>query len=140
MEYKEFNNKYVLRLEKGEEVVKTLKDFCKENEIYAGSIKALGACDFIKVGYFDINKKEYFSKDFNGSLEVAFLYGNISKKDDEVYLHFHITFGDEEFNSYSGHLNEAIVSATFEVEIIKENVHLDRKFSEEIGLNLYKFD
>jgi uncharacterized protein len=47
---------------------------------------------------------------------------------------------DKENKSMGGHLNSAIVSATFEgvIEIIDGEI--DRKFSDEIGLNLIDFN
>jgi predicted DNA-binding protein with PD1-like motif len=56
-----------------------------------------------------------------------------------IYLHCHVNLGNEEFGSHAGHLNSAVVSATFEgiIDVIEGKV--ERKFSEEIGLNLYHF-
>ncbi len=56
----------------------------------------------------------------------------------EVYLHLHITLSDSHCNAFGGHLNSAIVSGTCEVVIGIIEGEVDREFSEEIGLNLYK--
>ena len=42
-------------------------------------------------------------------------------------------------NSFSGHLNSAYVSATCELVIDVAEGRVDRKFSDEIGLNLLEF-
>jgi hypothetical protein len=57
----------------------------------------------------------------------------------EIYLHIHINLCDSSYNSFGGHLNYAIVSATFEGIIEKIDGTIDRELNEEIGLNLIKF-
>ena len=57
MDYKKFNNKYVVRLDKGEELVEELKKFCKDQKIKLGSISGLGATDKITIGLFDVKDK-----------------------------------------------------------------------------------
>ena len=47
--------------------------------------------------------------------------------------------GDRASNVYGGHLNRAIVGATCEMFIHVIPGEIDRKFSEEIGLNLIEF-
>ena len=56
-----------------------------------------------------------------------------------VYLHLHIAAGDEEGLVHGGHLNRAIISATAEIQIQVIDGEIGREFSEEIGLNLFKF-
>ncbi len=139
MESKKTGNRYIVRLDKGEEVVETIKLFCKKNDIKLGQFTGLGAADKIKVGLFNVKTKEYHSKEFTGDYEIAPLYGNITTMNGEIYLHFHINFSDDKHNSYGGHLNYAFVSATFEgvIEVIEGAV--DRQFDKDVGLNLLKF-
>ncbi|MHA2504609.1 MAG: PCC domain-containing protein, partial [Candidatus Kariarchaeaceae archaeon] len=71
--------------------------------------------------------------------EIASFIGNISQFEDDVYLHCHIVLGRSDFSTLSGHCHEAVVGATFEGVIFKGTSDVSRVFSEEIGLNLYKF-
>lgn len=140
MEYKKFNNKYILRLDRGDEIVETLKRFCERENITLGSIQGIGAVNKATVGLFEISTKKYHSSELNGDFEITSLLGNISTMNGETYLHLHINLADKEHKVYGGHLNSAVISATGEiiVEAIEGNV--DREFSENIGLNLYKFN
>ena len=139
MEYRRFENSYVIRLNKGEEVIDSLKQLCRDENIKLGEIPGLGASDFVEIGVFNVNTKEYNTKKIEGMFEITSLVGNVTKKDGEVYLHMHINFGDDEGFVRGGHLVKATVSATSEIilRIIEGNV--GRKLSSEIGLNLFDF-
>lgn len=139
MEYRKFGNKYIIRIDKGEEVVEILKKFCKEHTIKLGSITGLGATNRVTIGLFEAQSKKYFSKELTGNHEIAPLYGNITTMGGEVYLHMHVNLGNDEHKSFAGHLNSAFVSATVEVIIDAFEGEVDRKFSDEIGLNLLRF-
>ena len=139
MEYKKFNNKYIVRVDKGEEIVATLKKFCEDNNIKLGTITGIGATNNAKIGLFNVEEKKYYSKELTGDHEIAPLYGNISTMKGKVYLHMHANLCDQENKAFGGHLNSAVVSATFEAVIDVIDGEVDREFNEEIGLNLYKF-
>lgn len=139
MKHRKFGDKYVVRLEKGEEIVESLTRFCKENDIKLGRVTAIGAANKVTIGLFNTETKEYHSTDLTGDMEITNLAGNISRMDGEVYLHLHITVCDEENNAYGGHLNSAVISATCEMIIDVIDGNVDRKLDEEIGLNLFKF-
>ncbi|MEG6617111.1 PPC domain-containing DNA-binding protein [Peptococcaceae bacterium 1198_IL3148] len=139
MEYNRFGNKIVLRLDKGEEVVQSIKTICAENDIKLGSITGLGAVNKVVIGLFETDIKHYHSQEFTGDMEITSLIGNISRMNGEVYLHCHATLGNKEFNIIGGHLNSAVISATGEIIIDIIDGEVDREFSEEIGLNLIKF-
>ncbi|HEA84077.1 MAG TPA: DNA-binding protein [Thermodesulfobacterium geofontis] len=139
MEYKKFNNKYIVRIDKGEEIVETLKKFCEDNNIKLGTIRGIGATNSAKVGLYNTEEKKYYSKELKGDHEIAPLYGNISTMKGNVYLHIHANLCNQENKAFGGHLNSAVVSATFEAVIEVIDGEVDRAFNEEIGLNLYKF-
>ncbi len=139
MEYRIFGQTVVLRLEKGEEVIESITELCKKEDIKLGSISGLGAANYVTVGLFKIDEKKYYSNTFEEDFEITNLTGNISRMNGEVYLHIHGTFANIEGKCIGGHLNKAIISATSEIIINIINGEVDREFSEEIGLNLIKF-
>jgi predicted DNA-binding protein with PD1-like motif len=136
MKAKKFENKIIIRIDKGEEIVESLTRICKEFNITFGSVSGIGAANKIKVGLFDPDTKEYYSKEFEGNFEISPLSGNVTAMNDEIYLHLHINFCDANHISFGGHLNSAIVSATSECIIEITNGAVERKYSDEIGLNL----
>ena len=129
----------IIRLEKGDELVESIMKICEEEKIKTGIISGIGACGEIEAGYFDTVEKEYHSKIFKGHLEIVSLSRNYTQMDGKPYGHFHIGFSDEECNLKGGHLNRAIVSATAEIFVQGMDRGIDRKFSDEIGLNLMEF-
>lgn len=140
MEYRRFGDKYVVRLNRGEEIVEALTAFCKETDLKLGRVTAIGAANKVKIGLFNTETKEYHSKELNGDMEITNLSGNISRMNGEIYLHLHITVCDENNNAYGGHLNSAVISATCEMIIDIIDGYVDRIHDEETGLNLFKFD
>ncbi|HIT70855.1 MAG TPA: DNA-binding protein [Candidatus Scatovivens faecipullorum] len=139
MEYRKFDDTYVVRLNKGEEVIESLKDLCKNENIELAEITGLGASNLVEIGVFNVNTKEYNTKIFEGMFEITSLIGNATRKDGEVYLHIHINFGDEEGLVKGGHLVRSIISATSEIVVRRINGKVGRKLSNEIGLNLLEF-
>ena len=57
----------------------------------------------------------------------------------EFYSHIHMSAGNDKGEVFGGHLNRAIVSATCEMVINIIDGTVDREFSDDIGLNLFKF-
>ncbi|WP_422484938.1 PPC domain-containing DNA-binding protein [Gudongella sp. DL1XJH-153] len=139
MEFTKFGNKYIVRLDKGEEIVETLKEFCNQHEIRLGWIKGIGAVGEATVGLFETAKKEYHSVDLEGDYEITSLLGNISTMNGETYLHLHITLGDDKYKILGGHFSRGVISATGEFLIESIDGEVDREFNDEVGLNLYKF-
>ncbi|MBR4809998.1 MAG: DNA-binding protein [Bacteroidales bacterium] len=132
--------KYVLSLDNHVEIVEALKVFCKENEIYAGSISGLGAVSEATFRFLDPATKKYVDKAFNEQMEITNLTGNISVKDGEPYLHIHVTAGRRDYTCIGGHLLSARVNGACEL-IVEDffDATLGRRFDEETGLNLYDF-
>ena len=137
MKYQRFDDTYVVRLEKGEEVVNSLKKLCDKEDIRLASIEGLGASNHVIVGLYDLDQKVYHKKEFNEAFEITSLIGNISRMNDESYLHIHINLADENMKTFGGHLYECVISATCELFIRVINGEVNRFKDEDSGLNLY---
>ncbi len=135
---RKIGSKWFIRLQKGEEVVQSLKEFCEQNQIKLGSISGIGACKNVTMGLYDPQKKEYFKRTFPEDMEMAALLGNVSTMNQEIYLHLHATFSNEKLEAVAGHLNEATICATGEIIIDQVEGTIDRKKDEEIGINLWQ--
>lgn len=139
MQYKKFGNKYYVRIDKGEEILSSLKAICYAEKINLAEVKALGAVNDFTVGLFDTREKKYHSNRFQIAAEIVSLWGTVTTMNGEVYLHIHMSAGDSEGHVFGGHLNSAIVSATCEMIIEVSEGTVERKFSEDVGLNLFEF-
>ena len=138
MEYKRENEKYFIKLEKGEEVIKTLTLFCYQNDIKSGIISGIGGANEVTVKFFDIDKKEYVPKDFSAkNFEILSLTGNVSLVEEKPFIHIHAIFGDSEYKIFGGHLSKAVIGITAEIEIRKTEHVLIRKPDSEFGLNYW---
>ena len=136
MYYKRFNNKVVVRIDSGEEIIATLKQLCKNLHINFGSITGIGATSDVMIGLMNTKTKKYQSTRLTGDHEISSLVGNITTMDGDVNLHCHVTVCNTELKTYGGHLTSAVVSATFEGVIDIIDGQVNRKFDQAVGLNL----
>ena len=140
MEYRKFDSTYLVRLDRGEEILEQVKALAVKEGIHLASVQALGAVNDVTVGVFYTAEKEYHANSFQGDMEIVSLTGTITAMDGQPYLHLHMSAGDAQGHVVGGHLNRAVVSATCEMVVTEINGEVGRKFSEEIGLNLFQFD
>lgn len=136
MQYKRFVDTYVLRLERGEEIIDSLKTLVEKEEIKGGSFYGLGAVRDVSLGYFDVEKKEYNEKSFDQEFELTSLVGDVSFLDEKIIVHAHVTLADQDFKAFAGHLNQAKVTATVEIILRPIDGRLRRMPDPVIGLNL----
>ncbi len=139
MEYRRFHDTIILRADPDEEICEALLSVAETEQIALAEISGLGAIKEFTTGLFDTAEKKYNSNDFTGLYEITSLVGTLTRKDGQPYLHVHMSAGDRKGNVVGGHLNRAVVSATAEIVIRVIGGEAGRKFSEEIGLNLYQF-
>ncbi len=139
MEYRRFENTIIARIDKGEEILDKVKEIALKEEIKLASVQALGAIQQFTAGVFKTDEKKYLANEFEGSFEIVSLTGTINTMDGEFYTHLHMSAANEKGQVFGGHLNRAVVSATCEMVITVIPGHVDRKYGEEIGLNLFQF-
>ena len=139
MDYRRFNDTYILRIDRGEEVLETLKALCSKEDIRLAQVDALGAVDHAVVSVYDVPTKTFFKKELDGPMEIAGLTGSVTRKDGEPYLHLHGSLCDRELKAWGGHINALRVSATCEMIIRVIPGEVGRRLDENIGLNLFEF-
>ena len=139
MEYRRFGNTIVARIDRGEEILAAVREIAGTEHIQLASVSALGAINDFTVGVYNVDEKQYHANDFKGNFEIVSLTGTINTMDGEFYTHLHMSAGDEKGQVFGGHLNRAVVSAVCEMVITVIDGVVDRRFSEEIGLNLFRF-
>lgn len=137
MVYKKIDNTYIVRLNRGEEVISEITNLCIKENIKLGNISGLGATDNLTVGLYNVEEKKYHKNNLIGAYEITSIIGNISTMNNKPYLHIHVTVADQNSNAFGGHLNECHISATCEMIITKIDGEIDRFLDEETGLNLY---
>ncbi|MCD8917703.1 PPC domain-containing DNA-binding protein [Staphylococcus gallinarum] len=136
MLYQEDNNTIVLVLEQGEDIVEAVTDIARDKNGKFGTVSGIGACSEVELNFYNLETKTYEKKLIQEPLELTSLLGNISHIDDQPFAHLHATFGTNKYETYSGHLSKATVSATAEIVITMTNLDINRKFNDKIGLNL----
>ena len=129
-------NAYIVRLEKGEEIVRTLTDFCREQKIENASIMGIGSIENPTLAHYKVDDKKYSEKVFTGVYEVTALLGNVMLSEGEPLIHPHITISDEHMQAFAGHLVKGTVSATLEVLITVYPSTISKTYDENIGLKL----
>lgn len=139
MEFRRFENAYVIRMDRGEEVMATLTALCEQEGIRLASVEAIGAVDRAVVGLYDVDKKVFHRKEFQEPMELTSLLGTVTEKDGKPYLHLHATLCDANMQTRGGHVNELNISATCEMVLRLLPGSVGRRPDEATGLNLFSF-
>ena len=116
MEYRKFGSTYILRIDRGEEILASITTLCNAEKIRLGSVSGIGAVGEVTLGVFNREKFAYESTTYTGDYEIASCSGTITTKEGETYLHIHMAVGNAvKDECHGGHLNRAVVSLTGEI-------------------------
>lgn len=140
MFFQKIGTDYLVRLEVGDELVTSLAALCRQENVLLASVSGLGATNDCDISVYDVQEQRYYKNSFQGTYEITGLAGNVTRMDDEPYLHLHATLGDREGRAFAGHLNRAIISATAEIFLHTYPVEVTRTKDENLGLNLLDLD
>lgn len=139
MDYRRFGDTLVVRMDKGEEILQQLQAVCEREQVKLAQVSALGAINEFTVGLFKTGEKRYCANQFTGDHEIVSLTGTVTTQQGAFYAHLHLAAGGADGSVVGGHLNRAVVSATCEMVVRALPGTVERRFSEEIGLNLFEF-
>lgn len=123
-----FMEYYVFRLKRGDDLKKSIVEFCNTNNIEAGCIvTVVGSIYELRIRKAD-GASEYFeTRDF----EIVSLCGTISRDG----AHLHIAVSDKRLVTLGGHLLEGtMVNTTAEIVLMKfDKYEMTRKFDQNTG-------
>ena len=75
-DFRKIDNTYIVRLNKGAEIISAIKDFCTSNNIKVGTVQGIGAINTATFGFFNPETKEYNEKIFECPREITNLLRN----------------------------------------------------------------
>jgi predicted DNA-binding protein with PD1-like motif len=127
----------IVRLQKGERLSEVMEQFIRESELHGAWLNGLGAASEITLGFYDLDKKTYEWKTFDGLHEIVNLTGNLAQdQDGRVTFHLHGTFSARDFTTVGGHVKDFVAGATVELFVHRTYKPLKRKFDDAVGLPL----
>lgn len=146
MKYIKDGKSYIVRIDRGEEVLDKLNEFIKETDVKAATITGIGACSEVELGVYSVKKREYIKNKYEGEIEILSLIGNITRDGEDPYIHLHIMISDGMVLAggltfgmgvtVGGHLNKCIISGTCELRIDECENAYQRKVDDETGIKI----
>jgi predicted DNA-binding protein with PD1-like motif len=130
------------RLDKGSDVLEALGEVCRNHNVRAAEIRAIGSLDQVVLAEYDQRARQYKpSRRFDAQFEIANLQGNVSEKEGKLFVHAHISLSRERDNGIEllgGHMLSGRVFAVEFVMDVFDDLILRRAVDAQTGLSLYR--
>jgi predicted DNA-binding protein with PD1-like motif len=129
-------DKYVLRLESGDDILRSIREFATAKRLSAGFLEGIGSLSKVKLGHYDFKTRKYSYETFEDDMEILNLSGNIAIMNREPLSHVHVTLGRRDFSVIGGHMDEGSSANMVEIGIWKLPGNLVKAKDDQIGLNV----
>ena len=139
MQYKRFQDTWMLRIDRGEEILSSLGQMCGQEGIRLAQVSAIGASEYAVVGVYDLGEQRYHEEKLDGFMEITSLCGSVTAMDGKPYIHLHATLVDQRHAVHGGHVLEMRVGATCEMFVTVPGGEVTRTKDEALGINLWTF-
>jgi predicted DNA-binding protein with PD1-like motif len=128
---------FAVVLATGDEVMRCLDGFAKQEALGAAQITGIGAFRAVTLKYFDWESKTYQAIPIDEQVEVASLIGDVAlAPSGEPAIHIHLVVGKRDGTAMAGHLGEGQVRPTLELIVVESPAHLHKMKDPETGLAL----
>lgn len=143
MDYRTSGETMFLRVDKGEEVLASILEVCKQENILTAWAQGIGACGEVTVSTYLPDTKTFTDHRLSGMIEMISLMGNISmEKDGTPFLHCHGIFSylDEAGHPsvLAGHMTRAVVSYTAEIMLTTPQMTIGRMPDTKTEIDIWK--
>jgi predicted DNA-binding protein with PD1-like motif len=144
----ELGRRYVLVLERGDELMAEVKAFAERERLRAAEFTAIGAVSSARLAAFDPDRREYVEIADPGQAELVSLNGRITLPQDaqpedppgERQLHVHCVLSREDGSAIAGHVFELVIRPTCEVFVAEAAEHVARREDPDSGLPVISID
>lgn len=126
---------HFITLTKDEEIMQTMIDFCDDKKIQSGFFHGIGGISSGIIAHFNVKIKRFRTKIINEHMEIAGLFGIISRYNNKPHIHCHASFADVYMQVIGGHLKEAIVGSSVEIVVQETNHKIERQIDQVTELN-----
>lgn len=144
MDYRRYNDVCYIRMDRGDEIIATILDICKQEGIQSATFWGIGGCSDAEIQVFDPQARAFQTERYEGMLELVSLMGNvICDEDGALTHHAHALFAYQENGEHhvaAGHLKSSTVLYTGEIElrpVIGPAIH--KQFDPETGTGFWAF-
>jgi predicted DNA-binding protein with PD1-like motif len=134
--YQRFDSRLQVRVESGEHAHDAVIAVLRAEKVGYAALTGLGAVRWAKVAYWNATTREYESHEIEGQMEVVSLVGNVTLRDGEPFIHWHISLGRRDLSILGGHFLDAIVHPNFELWLQVEAAAVQRRIEPDSGLAL----
>lgn len=131
-------DKYLLVLDRGDELIASLNDFALKHQLKSAWLSGLGGADGLTLGFYEFEDRDYIWRDYDQALEITNLSGNLTTVDGQPFWHLHGTFSGPDFQAIAGHVKAMTVGLTCELLVTPLSLSLTRHYDEVTGLKLIK--
>ncbi len=144
MDYRKYGDTYYIRVDKNEEIIKSIIDICKKEGIMSAVFSGIGGCKEAEIQAFISERGNFETENLSGMLELISLNGNVVTDDDgEFFHHTHALFThkkDGEHKVSGGHIKSITVLYTAEIELRPViGGTIKRKYDPETGTGFWDF-
>lgn len=128
---------WLLCLESGEWLRKSLEAFCLERSLRGAQVSGIGGLREVELGYW--RGGDYQRQTLPGDWELVSLQGNITLYQGQPFAHLHASLAGPDLSIRGGHFFEGRVTATAEL-FVNPCRPVVREWDESVGAGLWRPD
>ena len=118
---------FMLVLEPGDELIRTLTALARQEDIDGATIAGSGRVHELELGFFDPLTGACTRRNFREHLEMCSLIGTVPLVDGEPFPQLHGVFGRGDFSTIGGQVFEAVCGELIEIGVYTMVTPLVRK-------------
>lgn len=145
MESKKLGSKIYLRVDKGEDVLESIIETCKEYDVKSATFSGLGACQRVVIGTYIPEKDDFQLHTKETILEMINLTGNITYdlNNQKRQFHAHGIFSyldNGQIQYFGGDLKKAEIMYTGEITIEPVDGIITKKYDPNVKIDVWNFN